>query len=56
MWLETMRRKGVAIRLIDYLRVGSVVSILEVIAASLILWLEITFLNMNLNINMGIWD
>ncbi|MEM3633941.1 MAG: ArsB/NhaD family transporter, partial [Candidatus Bathyarchaeia archaeon] len=30
MWLETMRRKGVKIRLRDYLKVGSVVSIIEV--------------------------
>lgn len=50
MWLETMRRKGVTIRLKDYLKVGSVVSILEVTVASLVLWLELTFLNLNLNI------
>jgi arsenical pump membrane protein len=56
MWLETMRRKGVTISLTDYLRVGSIVSIFEVITASLILWLEITYLNMSLNINMEIWD
>ncbi|MGB9853616.1 MAG: ArsB/NhaD family transporter, partial [Candidatus Bathyarchaeales archaeon] len=50
MWLETMRRKGVKIRLIDYLKVGSVLSIIEVTVASLILWLEIAFLNIHLNI------
>jgi arsenical pump membrane protein len=50
MWLETMRRKGVTIKLKDYLRVGSVVSVLEVAVASLILWLEITFLDMSLSI------
>jgi len=50
MWLETMRRKGVRIRLVDYLKVGSIVSILEVTVASLVLWLELTFLNLNLNI------
>ncbi len=50
MWLETMRRKGVTIRLRDYLKVGSVVSILEVTVASLVLWLELAFLNLNLNI------
>ncbi|PMB74436.1 hypothetical protein C0195_02730, partial [Candidatus Bathyarchaeota archaeon] len=50
MWLETMRRKGVTIRLRDYLKVGSVVSILEVTVASLVLWLELAFVNLNLNI------
>jgi len=50
MWLETMRRKGVTIRLRDYLKVGSVVSILEVTVASLVLWLELTFLNLSLNV------
>ncbi len=50
MWLETMRRKDVTIRLKDYLKVGSVLSILEVTVASLVLWLELTFLNLNLNI------
>jgi len=49
MWLETMRRKGVTIRLVDYLKVGSILSILEVTMASLILWLELAFLNLNLN-------
>lgn len=41
MWLGTMRRKGVTIRLIDYLKVGSILSIVEVATASLILWLEL---------------
>jgi len=50
MWLETMRRKGVTVRLKDYLKVGSVVSILEVTVASLVLWLELSFLNLSLNI------
>ena len=50
MWLETMRRKGVRIGLVDYLKVGSIVSIVEVTIASLVLWLELTFLNLNLNI------
>ncbi len=52
MWLETMRRKGVAIRLRDYLKVGSVVSIIEVTVASLVLWMELTFINLNLNIQL----
>jgi len=50
MWLETMRRKGVTVRLKDYLKVGSVVSILEVTVASIVLWLELSFLNLSLNI------
>jgi arsenical pump membrane protein len=44
MWLGTMRRKGLTIRLIDYLKVGSILSIVEVTAASLILWLELFFI------------
>ncbi|MGB9958917.1 MAG: ArsB/NhaD family transporter [Candidatus Bathyarchaeales archaeon] len=49
MWLETMRRKGVKIRLVDYLKVGSVLSLIEVTVASFILWLEISCFNLNLN-------
>jgi arsenical pump membrane protein len=41
MWLETMKRKGVNISLWSYLKVGAVLSIVEVIVASLVLWLEI---------------
>jgi arsenical pump membrane protein len=44
MWLGTMRRKGLTIRLIDYLKVGSILSMLEVATASLILWLELFFI------------
>ena len=44
MWLNTMKQKGLEIRLIDYLRVGSVLSIIEVIAASIVLWIELDFL------------
>jgi arsenical pump membrane protein len=44
MWLGTMRRKGLTIRLIDYLKVGSILSIVEVVTASLILWLELLFI------------
>jgi arsenical pump membrane protein len=44
MWLGTMRRKGLTIRLIDYLKVGSILSIIEVATASLILWLELFFI------------
>jgi arsenical pump membrane protein len=42
MWMETMRRRGVNISLKDYLKVGAVVSIVEVAVASLILWAEIS--------------
>jgi arsenical pump membrane protein len=42
MWLETMRRKGVTISLVDYLKVGSVLSIVEVTIASIVLWLELS--------------
>ncbi|MEM3382660.1 MAG: ArsB/NhaD family transporter [Nitrososphaerales archaeon] len=52
MWLETMRRKGVTIKLREYLKVGSVVSVIEVTVASLVLWMELTFINLNLNIQL----
>lgn len=48
MWLETMRRKGLTIRLRDYLKVGSVLSIIEVTTASIILWAELNILNLNI--------
>ncbi len=41
MWMETMRRRGVSISLWQYLKVGAVVSIVEVAVASLVLWLEL---------------
>jgi len=40
-----MRQKGLNIRLVDYLRVGSVRSILEVLSASLILLAEVNMLH-----------
>ncbi len=48
MWLETMRRKGVNISLWSYLKVGAVLSIVEVVVASLVLWAEIVLLGMHL--------
>jgi arsenical pump membrane protein len=42
MWLETMRRRGVSISLKQYLKVGAVVSIVEVAVASLVLWAELS--------------
>jgi len=50
MWLGTMRRKGLEISLREYLKVGSVLSLLEVVTASTILWLEQTFLQITLTI------
>ena len=44
MWLNTMKAKGLVISLRDYLRVGSVLSILEVVTASAILWAEVELL------------
>jgi len=41
MWLETMRRRGVKISLKDYLKVGAVLSIVEVVIASAVLWAEL---------------
>jgi arsenical pump membrane protein len=46
MWLEAMRRRGVTVRLKDYLKVGSVLSVFDVAEASLILWLELSPLNL----------
>ncbi len=51
MWLNTMKRKGLNIRLIDYLRVGSVLSIIEVFAAAVILWFEVYFLGWTLTLH-----
>ncbi len=42
MWLECMRKKGVNISLKEYLKVGAVVSIVEVLVASIILWAELS--------------
>ena len=44
MWLETMKRKGVNISLWSYLKVGAVLSIVEVVVASVVLWVEIAVL------------
>jgi arsenical pump membrane protein len=48
MWLETMKRKGVNISLKSYLKVGALVSIVEVAVASVILWLEIWLLGLTI--------
>ncbi len=50
MWLETMRRKGVAISLKDYLKVGAILSIVEVVIASVVLWLELSCFGFHLNV------
>jgi arsenical pump membrane protein len=50
MWLSMMREKGLEIKLRDYLRVGSVLSIIEVTAASLVLWFEVDVLHWVLNL------
>ena len=48
MWLETMKRKGVNISLRSYLKVGAVLSIVEVVVASVVLWIEIALLGFKL--------
>jgi arsenical pump membrane protein len=48
MWLETMKRKGVNISLWNYLKVGALLSIVEVLVASVILYLEVAVLGINL--------
>jgi arsenical pump membrane protein len=50
MWLGTMKRKGLTIRYRDYLKVGSILSVIQVTAASVILWLEQTYLHLVLSI------
>jgi arsenical pump membrane protein len=40
-WLETMKRKGVNISLKEYLKVGAVLSIVQVTIASAVLWAEL---------------
>ena len=40
-WLETMKRKGVTISLKEYLKVGAVLSIVQVAVASVVLWAEL---------------
>ena len=46
MWLATMRRKGFEVTLKEYLKVGSILSILEVVTASIILWIEVGYLHL----------
>lgn len=48
MWLETMRRKGVEISLKEYLKIGSVLSIVEVAIASIVLWAELSAFGLSL--------
>jgi arsenical pump membrane protein len=50
MWLGTMKRKGLEIRLREYLKVGSILSLAEVTTASTILWLEQSLLHFALTI------
>jgi len=42
MWLECMRKRGVKISLKEYLKVGAVLSIMQVLVASAILWGELS--------------
>jgi arsenical pump membrane protein len=50
MWLGTMKRKGLTVSFKDYLKVGTILSILEVTAASVILWIEQAYLQLALTI------
>ncbi len=43
-----MKRKGVNISLWSYLKVGAILSIVEVVVASLVLWVEIGVLGIRL--------
>jgi arsenical pump membrane protein len=50
MWLGTMKRKGLTVSFKDYLKVGTILSIFEVAAASIVLWVELTYLHLVLTI------
>ncbi|MBT0158632.1 arsenical efflux pump membrane protein ArsB [Candidatus Bathyarchaeota archaeon A05DMB-2] len=50
MWLEMMRRKGVKISLKEYLKIGALLSIVEVLIASLIIWVELNFFGFRLGL------
>jgi arsenical pump membrane protein len=50
MWLGVMKKKGLTIRFIDYLKVGAVLSILEVVTASVVLWAEQNYLQISLSL------
>nr|MDO8133908.1 ArsB/NhaD family transporter [Candidatus Njordarchaeum guaymaensis] len=52
MWLATMKRKGLTIGFKDYLKVGSILSILQVTVASIMLWLEQSYLQLVLSITI----
>jgi Na+/H+ antiporter NhaD/arsenite permease-like protein len=45
-----MKRKGVRIGLRDYLKVGSILSVVEVAVASLVLWIELSIFGFCLNL------
>jgi arsenical pump membrane protein len=42
MWIDCMRRRGIQISIKEYLKVGAVLSIIEVAVASLVLWIELS--------------
>ena len=48
MWLEIMRRKGVSISIKEYLKIGATLSAVQVAVASIVLWLELSFLGFKL--------
>lgn len=50
MWLEIIKRRGVDISLKSYLKVGAVLSIVEVLVASAVLWVEIAVLGLTLTV------
>ncbi len=48
MWLDITRRGGLTITLREYLRIGSVLSIIETLTASVVLWIEVMVFGMTL--------
>jgi arsenical pump membrane protein len=49
-WLDIIRRKGFTIKLKEYIKIGALLSIVEVLVATMVLWFEITILNIALPI------
>jgi arsenical pump membrane protein len=46
MWMGVLKNKGITIRIRDYLKIGALLSLIEVGVASLVLWIELNWLQM----------
>jgi arsenical pump membrane protein len=50
LWMSLIKRRGMKIGLIDYVKIGSILSISEVVVASILLWFEQNYLHLVINI------